>query len=156
MSGEQPMPAAGKDGAQGAADGVNAPAQRGRTAGGESGGSGYAEGGPRTAGGSGFMGHGGQSDLAYHGGGQAGAEGPRAGNATTRSEGDVVGGGEPGPKPGPSAPYQDRVAEQTRDEVLGGRTVEVFEESGVAAAELSGKTGVEGERRVDGEEPGSG
>jgi len=160
MSDKVPMPAAGSDGNKGAADGVGAPEQRGRTTEGESGGGAYAqEVGLPERGGSGaggFMGHGGQADIAYHGGGQAGHDGPAAGNGTTGS-GDIRGDGETGPKPGPSAPYQDRKAEQTREEPLAdGHTVELFEESGIAAAEASGNTGVEGQRKLEGEQPGSG
>jgi len=150
-------PADGGAKAKGAPDGVNGAGERGRTAGGESGGSGYREGGPAPDGsGDGFMGHGGQTDIAYHGGGQAGLDGPRTGNGTARSDGDHAGDGDAGPKPGPGAPYQDRVAEQTRDEELDGRTVAVFEDSGVAAAEAAGSTGVEGQRRHEDDQPGSG
>jgi hypothetical protein len=160
MNDKIPMPAAGNDGDKGAADGVGAPEQRGRTPEGESGGGAYAqEVGPpegKGAGAGGFMGHGGQEDIAYHGGGQAGDEGPAAGNGTTGSD-DIRGEGKTGPKPGPSAPYQDREVEQTREESLAdGRTVELFEESGIAAAEASGNTGVEGQRKLEGEQPGSG
>lgn len=151
--GDEPVPADGADGMKGAADGVNAPADRGRTPGGESGGGGY-DGGPAGAGeNDGFMGHGGQTVIAHHGGGQAGDTRERPGNGVAGGQEPAAHGGEAGPKPGPGAPYGDRVAEQTRDEAVNGHEVSVFEESGVAAAEFAGNTGAAGDRRANADAP---
>jgi hypothetical protein len=159
MSDKVPMPASGDGKNKGEQDGVNASAAR--TGGGESGGGGYDN--PHTGkdgGGdaSGFMGHGGQTDIGYYGGGQAGGEGEAVGNSTTRTDSGIADtdGVASGPKEGPHTPEPDRVTQQTRETQFGGRTVEVFETSGVAAAEAAGNVGKEGQHNSDGEQPGSG
>lgn len=157
MSSKEPTPVSGSDSSKGKPEGVTNPG--GREEGGESGGGSYpnphrGKDGDSSA--SGFMGHGGQTTIDYHGSGQASNDGPEAPNAATRDEDDAAGARKGGAKPGPSGPHQDRVAEQTRQEALGGRSVEVFETSGVAAAEASGMTGVEGQEKTSPEHPGSG
>lgn len=90
---------AGGDGInKGAPDGVSASPSRseganiqGRSAGGESGGGAY----PKLKSGKagtniGFMGHGGQTDIGYHGGEQAGDNGGTTPNATTRGKDDYA------------------------------------------------------------------
>lgn len=74
MSDKQPNQAMPSDGAKAAPDGVSDAATN-RSAGGESGGGGYAN--PQTAKtpeNQGAMGHGGQSEIAYHGTGQGGTD----------------------------------------------------------------------------------
>ncbi|MDB5690224.1 MAG: hypothetical protein JWL91_2100 [Sphingomonas bacterium] len=156
MSDKVPMPASGDGKNKGGADGVNASGAR--AAGGESGGAHYDN--PHTGkdgGGdsSGFMGHGGQTDIGYHGGGQAGDEGAAKSNSPTRTNSGISDAGDTptGPKDGPRGPQQDREAQQTRETSVGNRTIEVFETSGVAAAETSGKIGSED---PSSEHPGSG
>lgn len=89
MSDKQPQQAMPSGEREGAADGVNDAATN-RSAGGESGGGGYAN--PHSGeegGGQGFMGHGGQTKVAYHGTGQGGTDDdPDVGNdnAVTRQE----------------------------------------------------------------------
>jgi len=159
MDDKTTMPSDGGGTDQHAPDGTNDPTRRGRDAGGESGGGGYADGdaAPAPKGdAAGFMGHGGQTDIAYHGSGQAGRQGEAAGNGTARTDGDPAPGGDQGAKAGPHARETDPAAEQTREERLNGRTVEVFETSGVAAAEATGMTGSAGQHRQDGDRPGSG
>lgn len=89
MSDKQPQQAMPKDGAKGAPDGVSDAATN-RSAGGESGGGGYDN--PhedKKGGGQGFMGHGGQTNIAYHGTGQGGAdEDPDVGNVNAVTERD--------------------------------------------------------------------
>lgn len=72
MSDKQPVQAMPSDGRAGASDGVNNPS--GNQAAGESGGGGYPN--PQTGKEpqGGFMGHGGQTDIAYHGTGQGGTD----------------------------------------------------------------------------------
>jgi hypothetical protein len=158
--GKVPMPASGDGRNKGGADGVNASGAR--APGGESGGAHYDN--PHTGkdgdgDASGFMGHGGQTDIGFHGGGQAGDEGATLTNSPTRTDSGVAdtGGAPTGPKDGPHGPEQaadeDRETQLTRETDVGGRTVEVIEESGVAAAEAGGRIG-----RADAssEHPGSG
>lgn len=84
---------------KGAPDGVSAsPSEseganiQGRSAGGESGGGVYPNPKFGKAGtNSGFMGHGGQTDIGYHGGEQAGDNGGTTANATTRGKDDYAG-----------------------------------------------------------------
>lgn len=89
MSDKQPNQAMPSDDRKGAPDGVSDAATN-RTAGGESGGGGYAN--PQTGkegGGQGFMGHGGQTDIAYHGTGQGGTDDdPEVGNVNAVTEDD--------------------------------------------------------------------
>ena len=159
MSDKVPMPASGDGRNKGQADGVNA--SDARSAGGESGGAGYDN--PHTgkdgAGdSSGFMGHGGQTEIGYHGGGQAGDEGAPVDNSTTRTDSGIAdaGNASAGPKEGPRGPEQDREAQQTRETDLGGKKVEVFETSGVAAAEAAGNIGKGDTDDAGSDHPGSG
>jgi hypothetical protein len=84
---------------KGAPDGVSASPSgseganiQGRSAGGESGGGAYPNPKFGKAGtNSGFMGHGGQTDIGYHGGEQAGDNGGSTPNATTRGNDDYAG-----------------------------------------------------------------
>lgn len=155
MSSKVPMPVSGDGNHKGEADGVN---DTGRGGGGDSAGGSYQN--PHTgkdgAGGAGgFFGHGGQTDIAYHGGGQAGAEGSETSNATTEGGGDVHGGRGQGPKPGPTGPDQVLAAEYHREAVVGGHRIEIIETSGIAAAEAAGTTGAEGQAKTT-DHPGSG
>ena len=89
MTDKQPMQGMPSDGRKGAPDGVNADPSN-RTIGGESGGGGYPN--PQTGKepeGGGFMGHGGQTEIDYHGTGQGGRDvDPDVGNvnAPTKDE----------------------------------------------------------------------
>jgi len=155
MSSKVPMPVSDDGNHKGEADGVNDP---GRGGGGDSAGGSYQN--PHTgkdgAGGAGgFFGHGGQTDIAYHGGGQAGAEGSETSNATTEGGGDVHGRGDQGPNPGPTGPDQDLATEYHREAVVGGHRIEIIDNSGIAAAEAAGTTGVEGQAKTT-DHPGSG
>jgi hypothetical protein len=150
------MPVSGGGSSKGKADGVSD--SDARTPGGESGGGGYenphsGKDGDGDAGG--FFGHGGQTDIAYHGGGQAGAEGSETPNATTQGGGDIDGGGETGPKPGPTGPDQDLSPEYGREIEVDGRHIAIIDTSGISAAEAAGTTGVEGQAKAS-EHPGSG
>ena len=134
------------DGVSGAPDGGNV---GGRTPGGESGGGGYANphaGKEPTN--SGFMGHGGQTEIGYHGGGQAGDEGGDAPNAATGSDGSD---GEESGAGAWTAPSYDphRIS-------AGGRTIEVVETNGIAQAEQLGKVGTDASYEREQESPGAG
>jgi hypothetical protein len=91
--------ASGNGTTKGAPDGVSASPSgseraniQGRSAGGESGGGAYPNPKSGKAGtNSGFMGHGGQTDIGYHGGEQAGDNGGTTPNATTRGKDDYAG-----------------------------------------------------------------
>ena len=150
MSDKVPMPAPGNPETKGAPDGVaDAPGSggagevHGRTPGGESGGGGYDnphEG--KDGSNSGFFGHGGQTDIDYHGSGQAGDAASSAPNATT---------GSTGLNDGEKAPAPD--AERTpRTVEADGRSFEVVETSGTAEAEATGKIGTDSGE----DQPGSG
>lgn len=140
---ETDMPADGGGKNKGEADGVAAaPNDRadagvhGRTAGGESGGGAYPN--PQTGKkpeGSGPMGHGGQTDIDYHGGGQAGAGGdaPNAVAGADSSDGTEADAGAAWKAP----------EHATRQVTAGGRSFEVTEESGIADAEVNGKIGTD-------------
>lgn len=157
MDDRKPMPAAGGDGHKGAPDGVNIDNPSGRGDQGESGGGSYPngrDGADHDDGG--FPKHGGQSHIGYHGGGQAGREGNATPNAATRGDDDFSDQGETGPKPGPQGPEQGDAGSHVRTEVIGDRTIAIEDTSGVAAAEASGMTGVEGQRAADKEAPGAG
>lgn len=152
MSDEKAMPADGDGRHKGEADGISgAPGggdPHGRTAGGESGGGGYdnphAGKAPIS---NDFMGHGGQTEIAYHGSGQAGREGDSAPNAAT-------GTGTAGDKPAPAdAPAPDRPARTVEAD---GRRFDVIDESGIAAAETGGKVGTDAAYEEEQKTPGSG
>lgn len=74
MSDEQTVQAAGQDGAKGAPDGVGDAATHGKSGGGESSGGAYPNphAGKKPEGQGGFLGHGGQSEINYHGPDQLG------------------------------------------------------------------------------------
>lgn len=148
------MPVSGGGPDQGAPDGVSASPDtgapeniQGRTPAGESGGGGYPN--PQTgkkgdAGG--FMGHGGQAEIGYHGGGQLGRG--DAPNAATGS--DSSDGAERGSAPWAAPHYQPHEVH------AGGRTFGVIETNGVAEAEALGKVGTDASYEREQEQPGSG
>jgi len=78
MTDKQPMQAAGEDGREGAADGVGDPATSGIEGGGQSSGGAYpnphAGKDGKGSGERGWTGHGGQSEIDYHGPGQLGQD----------------------------------------------------------------------------------
>jgi hypothetical protein len=157
MADKTPMPAKGDPESKGEADGVNVTHPSGRGMPGESGGGSYPTGSD--------AGHergdsahfdGGQSEKGYHGGGQAGEDGPSSPNATTRGSDDYSEQGDAGAKPGPSGPEQASHAEETRTISAAGRTFDVVETSGTAIAEEAGNVGREGQRANDPEAPGAG
>lgn len=107
MNSKVPTPVSGGGADKGQPDGVKQSAAR--SAGGESGGGSYENPHERKDGDSsfgGFMGHGGQTDIAYHGSGQVGSNGSDRPNATTEGD-DAAEKGYDGPKPGPTGPDQD-------------------------------------------------
>lgn len=155
MTDTVPMPASGNAESKGAPDGVaGSPGGNtdrdidGRKGGGESDGGAYPN--PYTGmtpKGGGFMSHGGQTQNAYHGGGQAGDEGGSAPNGVTGSTGDGDVDGSSGvPAPEPS----------TRTVAADGGTVTVEETSGTAAAEATGKVGTDAACDDAQKHPGSG
>jgi hypothetical protein len=151
----KPMPADGGDRLKGAPDGVNIDNPSGRSEQGESGGGSYPNGrDDRDAQGS--RSHGGQSNIGYHGGGQAGEDGAANANAAARGDDNFSSAGEQGPKPGPQGPNQDDDGSRIRSVRVLGRTVAVQDMSGVAAAEVAGTTGSEGQKTSDEEAPGAG
>ncbi len=151
MTDKVPMPVSGNPESKGAPDGVSGSPGgdadvHGRSAGGESGGGAYPNPNKgRTPTSGGFMGHGGQTEMDYHGGGQAGTDGEDAPNAVTGSsgKGDVDGSsGVP-------------TADNTEHDVAGG-AIKVEETSGVAAAEAGGKVGTDAPYDDAQKHPGSG
>lgn len=149
-------PVSGGGSHQGAPDGVSdTPGSepgvgiQGRTAGGESGGGAYPN--PQTGRKptvSGFMGHGGQTDMAYHGGGQAGEQGGDAPNAATGSA--TSDGEERDAAPASAAEHKPHAAQTASG------TISVIETSGVAEAESTGKVGTDAAYQREQESPGSG
>ena len=133
-----------RDGVSGAPDGANT---QGRTAGGESGGGGYrnphgGDGGSN----SGFFGHGGQTDMAYHGGGQAGrGDAPNAATGSDSSDGSER------DRAAWTAPHYPPHTVHA-----GGRTFGVVETNGVAEAEAAGKVGTAAPYERAQHAPGSG
>lgn len=157
MADTTPMPASGDPARKGDADGVNVDHPSGRATPGESGGGSYPTGSD--------AGHergdsahfdGGQSEKGYHGGGQAGEDGPLTNNATTRGSDDYRDQGDAAAGPGPGGPAQMPHAEQTRTIDAGGRTFDVVETSGTAIAEEGGNVGRAGQHDSDPEAPGAG
>ena len=149
MSDGKPMPVDGDGADKGRSDGVNDPAQRGRSEGGESGGGGYANPhGGKDGDQSGFLGHGGQTEIGYHGGGQAGEQGGDAPNAATGS--DSSDGQESGAAAWRAPVYEPHSIN------AGGPTIEVVETSGIAEAEQLGKVGTDARYEREQESPGSG
>ncbi|WP_375419683.1 hypothetical protein [uncultured Sphingomonas sp.] len=156
MSDKQPTPVSGGGDRTGKPDGVNE--SDARTAGGESGGGGYDN--PHTgkdgnSDANGILGHGGQTEIGYHGGGQAGSDGQATDNATAEGSSDVDKDGESGPKPGPTGPDQDFSAEYLREIEVDGRRLEIIDTSGIAAAEAAGTIGRDNDANGS-DAPGSG
>lgn len=154
MSDKVPMPVSGNPDTKGAPDGVGAsPASNGgddvhgRSTGGESGGGAYPN--PhagKVATNTGFMAHGGQSEIAYHGGGQAGEDGGSAPNGVAGSDGN----------PG-STIAADPDADRAPHEIAAnGGSIDVVETSGVAEAEAAGKIGTDDRYEDEQKHPGSG
>ena len=148
------MPVSGGGAHKGAADGVSGSPESGaevggRTPGGESGGGGYNN--PHTGKeptNSGFMGHGGQTEIGYHGGGQGGDASGDTPNAVTGS--DSSDGQEAGTSAWTSPTYEPHAV------TAGGRTFEVVETNGVAKAEMFGKIATDASYEQERESPGSG
>lgn len=157
MSDKIPTPVSGNPASKGAPDGVSdVPGGNdtheihGRSSGGESGGGAYPN--PHTGKvptNTGFMKHGGQTEIAYHGGGQAGVSAGSAPNAVTGSGGDRGKAGEGG------LPVE--AADRTeRDVPIEGHDIKVVETSGTAEAEASGKVGTDAAYEREQKQPGSG
>jgi hypothetical protein len=154
MNNKVPTPVTGDPETKGAPDGVSdAPGSdahgvSGRNQDGESGGGAYPN--PhagKTPDNGGFMGHGGQTEMAYHGGGQGGENGASAPNAATGSDdvGDVDGSS--------GVPV---AASRERTVSTGDGAITVEETSGVAVAEASGKIGTDAPHDDAQDHPGSG
>lgn len=157
MTDQTPMPVSGDPNSKGEADGVNVSHPSGRATPGESGGGAYPTGSDAGHERS-DSGHfdGGQSEKGYHGGGQAGEDGPETANATTRGSDDYSDQGSSAAKAGPEGPDQQPHAEETRTIRAEGRTFDVVETSGTAIAEQAGNVGREGQQSNDPETPGAG
>jgi hypothetical protein len=152
-----PNPVSGNPASKGAPDGVSGvpggAEQReihGRSAGGESGGGAYPN--PhtgKTPDGGGFMGHGGQTEIAYHGSGQAGEDGASVANAATGSRE----GANATDDAGDAVPTADR-----RDHAVAGAdgAVTATATDGVAEAETSGKIGTDADYEAEQRKPGAG
>ena len=153
------MPVPGDPATKGAPDGVSdAPGDKGsgnihgRSAGGESGGGAYPN--PQTGKtekNEGFFKHGGQTEIGYQGGGQAGEEGTSAQNATAGSGGSSRGNGD---GPWLSVPTAEHAVRTIIGD--GGSNIAVVEMSGVAEAEAIGKVGTDANYEAEQEQPGSG
>lgn len=150
-----PTPVSGNEADKGKPDGVNSP---GRGEGGDSGGGSYENphsGKDGDGGFGGFFGHGGQTDIGYHGGGQLGSEGSETENATTKGDGPHA-DGDAGPEPGPVGDGDNTAEEYPRSTTVEGRPTEIVDTSGIAAAEAMGTTGRDGAEAQESEHPGSG
>ena len=153
MSDKVPMPVSGNPATKGAPDGVSgSPAGKdgetvhGRSPGGESGGGAYPN--PpagKVATNTGFMAHGGQSDIAYHGGGQAGEDGGSAANGVAGSDGTPA-----------STIAADPDADRTPHALAANKAIDVVETSGVAEAEADGKVGTDARYEDEQKQPGAG
>ena len=142
------------DGVSGAPGGGNI---HGRASAGESGGGAYPN--PHTGKqpqSGNFLSHGGQTEIGYHGGGQAGNDGDGNVNAAARGDDGFDDQGDTGPKTGPRSSEGMTSEERTRQMAVDGRTLTVEETSGVAAAEAMGTTGKVGQAKFDPEAPGAG
>ena len=149
-------PVSGGDADQGAPDGASGPPDagdgenvHGRTEGGESGGAAYPN--PQTGkpgDNSGFMGHGGQTEIGYHGGGQAGEQGGDAPNAATGA--DRSDGTEAGTNAWAAPEYEPHVV------TASGQTFEVVQTNGIAEAEAAGKVGTDAPYEAEQRSPGAG
>jgi hypothetical protein len=154
MSDKVQTPVPGNPATKGQPDGVSDSPRgdgtrdvHGRSEGGESGGGAYPN--PhagKTPTNTGFMAHGGQTDIAYHGGGQAGEDGGSAANGVAGSGGDA-------PSTIASDPDADRKPHAIAAE---GKTIEVVETSGVAEAEAAGKVGTDADYEEEQKKPGAG
>jgi hypothetical protein len=161
MSDKVPMPVPGDPATKGQPDGVSdAPGDgniHGRSAAGESGGGAYPN--PHTGKtpiSGGFLSHGGQTEIGYHGGGQAGSDGTGNANAAARGDEDFGAQGRTGPKSGPTGPEPASPEDRTHKVTVNGRALHVEEASGVVAAEASGMTGRAGQAQTEPEAPGAG
>jgi hypothetical protein len=92
------------------------------------------------------MAHGGQTDIAYHGGGQAGEDGGSTGNGVAGSAGGDR-----------TTIVDDPDADREPHAITGeGRTIEVVETSGIAEAEANGKIGTDARYEDEQKQPGAG
>lgn len=151
---EERTPVSGGGAKKGAPDGVSASPEtgaaaniQGRTPGGESGGAAYPN--PQTGKkptNSGIMGHGGQTEIGYHGGGQLGdGDAPNAATGSDSSDGT-----ERGSAAWAAPRYEPhRVGD-------GGHAFSVIETNGVAEAEARAKVGTDAPYEREQEQPGSG
>jgi hypothetical protein len=154
MSDKVQAPVPGDPASKGAPDGVSdspgggaSSDVHGRSEGGESGGGAYPN--PhagKTETNTGFMAHGGQTDIAYHGGGQAGEDSGSAGNGVTGS-----GGGD-----GTTIAADPDADREPRAIAGEDRTIEVVETSGIAEAESNGKIGTDADYEEEQKQPGAG
>ena len=152
MSDKVHTPVPGNPASKGAPDGVSDSPRgnddiHGRSAGGESGGGAYPN--PhagKTETNTGFMAHGGQTDIAYHGGGQAGEDGGTAGNGVAGSDGS-------GGTTIAANPDADRTPHAIATK---GNAIEVVETSGIAEAEATGKVGTDARYEEEQKQPGAG
>lgn len=154
MSDKVQTPVPGNPASKGSPDGVSDSPRgndgadvHGRTEGGESEGGAYPN--PhagKTATNTGFMAHGGQTDIAYHGGGQAGEDGGSTANGVAGS-----GGGDRTTIA--SDPDADREPHAIAAE---DRKIEVVETSGIAEAEATGKIGTDARYEDEQKQPGAG
>ena len=154
MSDKVQTPVPGDPATKGAPDGVSGSPRgtdgadvHGRSEGGESGGGSYPN--PhagKTETNTGFMAHGGQTDIAYHGGGQAGEDGGTAGNG-------VAGSGGSGGTTIAADPDADRTPHAIAIE---GTSIEVVETSGIAEAEAIEKVGTDARYEEEQKQPGAG
>lgn len=151
MTNSPRTPVSGGDDREGAPDGVSdspgGAAIHGRTTG-ESDGGAYPN--PQTGKeptNSGFMGHGGQTEIGYHGGGQAGEQGGDAPNAATGSDSSDGTERDTSAWAAPAyAPHQVHA---------GGQSFAVVETNGIAEAEVLGKVGTDASYEREQESPGS-
>ena len=154
MSDKVQTPVPGNPGSKGAPDGVSDSPRgidgadvHGRSEGGESGGGSYPN--PhagKTGTNTGFEAHGGQTDIAYHGGGQAGEDGGSAPNGVAGSDGD----------PGSTIAADPDADRKPHAIAAEGHTIEVVETSGIAEAEAGGKIGTDDTYEDEQKHPGSG
>ena len=148
MTDKKEMPADGGGAAKGKPDGVSGSPDtgemgrvHGRLSGGESGGGAYPN--PHSGKGStnaDFSGHAGQAENTYYGG-----ENPNATTKQRKSHEEEERSAEG------SAPVREAHPIQ-----VGGRTIEVIEDSGVAAAEATGKVGTDAPYEPEQDSPGGG
>ncbi len=145
-------PTPGNPASKGAPDGVSdAPRGNddvhGRSEGGKSGGGSYPNPhGGKTPTNTGFMAHGGQTDIAYHGGGQAGVDGASTDNGAAGSSGDD----------GTTIAADPEADREPHAIAAEGHTFEVVETSGIAEAEANGKIGTDADYEDEQKKPGAG